>query len=141
MNNLDPHVKQNELVSLKVAAQITGYSSDYIGQLIRANKIAGRQVYSNIAWMTTVKAVMDYKLADSKDHNSLAYKLKIYFRKLNMELIALKLFFNTFKTILPIIFLILIITFSFIFFWGFKSQGQEIPLKPEPQNPQALFKY
>ena len=52
---------EKNLISLKEAAKISGYSSDYIGQLIRAGKIPGKQVYSNIAWMTTAEAVIEYK--------------------------------------------------------------------------------
>ena len=47
-------------ISLKEAAKISGYSADYIGQLIRAGKLPGRQVYVNVAWMTTEDAVREY---------------------------------------------------------------------------------
>lgn len=45
--------KQKGYITLKEAAHITGYTSDYIGQLIRAGKIKGEQVYSTVAWVTT----------------------------------------------------------------------------------------
>ena len=47
-------------ISLKEAAKISGYSSDYIGQLIRQGKLSGKQVYCNVAWVTTEKAVREY---------------------------------------------------------------------------------
>lgn len=50
-----------EFITLKEAAQITGYSADYIGQLIRAGKLEGKQVYSNVAWMTTREALEEYQ--------------------------------------------------------------------------------
>ena len=47
-------------ITLKEAAALTNYSSDYIGQLIRAGKIRGEQVYSNVAWVTTEDEVLAY---------------------------------------------------------------------------------
>ncbi len=47
-------------ISLKEAAAISGYSPDYIGQLIRAGKLPGEQVFLNVAWVTTENAVRDY---------------------------------------------------------------------------------
>lgn len=47
-------------ITLKEAAALTNYSSDYIGQLIRAGKIKGEQVYNNVAWVTTEEEVLSY---------------------------------------------------------------------------------
>ena len=47
-------------LTLKEAAKLAGYSSDYIGQLIRAGKIRGEQVYSGVAWMTTKDEIQAY---------------------------------------------------------------------------------
>lgn len=47
-------------ITLKEAAQLSNYSSDYIGQLIRSGKLEGKQVYSNIAWVTTEEALYNY---------------------------------------------------------------------------------
>jgi hypothetical protein len=47
-------------ITLKEASKLSGYSSDYIGQLIRQGKIEGKQVYSNVAWVTTKKALAGY---------------------------------------------------------------------------------
>ena|SRR6185503_13135100 len=49
-----------KLISLKEAARISGYSSDYVGQLIRSGKLEGKQVFSNVAWMTTEDAIQNY---------------------------------------------------------------------------------
>lgn len=58
--------KQSEkYISLKEAAKISGYSSDYIGQLIRQGKLPGKQVFSNVAWMTTREAIEQYKNGES----------------------------------------------------------------------------
>jgi hypothetical protein len=45
---------------LKEAAKLSGYSADYVGQLIRAGKLEGKQVFSNVAWMTTEDAIQKY---------------------------------------------------------------------------------
>ncbi len=88
-----------KLINLKEAAKISNYSADYIGQLIRAGKISGKQVYCNIAWMTTAEAVLNYKKNESKYNKKT--KVKGYFsvqkQKLLMQLNIIKLFFKTFK--------------------------------------------
>lgn len=53
-------LKDSEFISLKEASELSGYSSDYVGQLIREGKIPGKQVFSNVAWVTTEAAVRDY---------------------------------------------------------------------------------
>lgn len=52
--------KSDAYISLKEAARISGYSPDYIGQLIRKGKLPGKQVFSNVAWMTTEDAIREY---------------------------------------------------------------------------------
>jgi len=52
--------KEKGYITLKEAAEISGYTSDYIGQLLRAKKIRGEQVYSGVAWMTSRQEVMAY---------------------------------------------------------------------------------
>jgi len=52
-------------ITLKEAAAIANYSPDYVGQLIRAGKIKGEQVYSNVAWVTTAAEIEAY-LQDKK---------------------------------------------------------------------------
>ncbi len=47
-------------ISLKEASQISGYAPDYLGQLIRQGKLPGKQVYSNVSWVTTEEAVRAY---------------------------------------------------------------------------------
>jgi hypothetical protein len=56
--------KQKGFITLKEAGELAGYTPDYIGQLIRAGKIKGEQVYCNVAWMTTEDEVRSY--LDSK---------------------------------------------------------------------------
>ena len=64
--------KEPEYISLKEAAKISGYSSDYLGQLIRGGKLSGKQVFSNVAWVTTEDAVYDYLRNGRRQDESLA---------------------------------------------------------------------
>ena len=71
--------KEKSYISLKEAAKMSGYSPDYVGQLIRAGKISGKQVYSNISWVTTEEAILDYLQKEKKGKASLGdgtYKVK-----------------------------------------------------------------
>ena len=52
--------KNDKHITLKEAAEISGYSPDYLGQLIRSGKLKGEQVFSNVAWMTTEKEILSY---------------------------------------------------------------------------------
>ena len=110
-------MKEKALISLKDASKVSGYSSDYIGQLIRAGKIPGKQVCCTVAWMTTIDAVMAYKNKGKADAK-LSFKEKLInrFRMLIMELDIIKLFFKTFKYSFPLL-LVIIISFSLLSFY------------------------
>lgn len=60
-------------VTLKEAASLTDYTPDYIGQLVRAGKIEGRQVYSNVAWVASEESLQKYLAAKGKDAPELAH--------------------------------------------------------------------
>jgi hypothetical protein len=97
---------QESFINLKEASKISGYSPDYIGQLIRSGKIPGKQVYTNVSWMTTAEAVLAYKQgkeSQKSDKVGLKEYLLTKQRKAKMELDILLLFFKTFKSILPIL--------------------------------------
>ena len=47
-------------IDLKKAARISGYSSDYIGWLIRKKKIKGKKVFTNISWQIPLKEIVEY---------------------------------------------------------------------------------
>ena len=51
---------KEKFITLKEASKISGFAPDYVGQLIRMGKIPGKQVYSNVAWVTTEEAVLEY---------------------------------------------------------------------------------
>lgn len=63
---------KNDFITLREAAEISGYSSDYIGQLIRSGKLEGKQVFSNVSWVTTKAAVLEYTRKDKKGELSLS---------------------------------------------------------------------
>jgi hypothetical protein len=56
---------KDKFITLKEAAEISGYAPDYVGQLIRGGKLEGKQVFSNVAWVTTEEAIREY-MANSK---------------------------------------------------------------------------
>ena len=53
-------IKNKKYISLKEAAELSGYSQDYLGQLIRKGKLPGKKVYVNVAWMTTEEDLVAY---------------------------------------------------------------------------------
>jgi hypothetical protein len=61
----DPKLPEGH-ITLKEAARISGYAPDYIGQLIRKGKLYGRQIYYNVAWVTTEAALREYIAADKE---------------------------------------------------------------------------
>lgn len=101
------------LISLKEAAKISGYSADYIGQLIRSGKIPGKQVYVNVAWMTTAEAVLAYKqgeTSDKQDDGGMGNIFSRFKRRIGMELQILRLFFDNFRTAKSIV-AVLVVSF------------------------------
>jgi len=54
-------------LTLKEAADKTEYTPDYIGQLIRAGKIEGKQIYSSVAWVANENSLKQYLAARGKD--------------------------------------------------------------------------
>ncbi len=57
---------KEKYISLKEAAAMSGYTADYVGQLIRRGKLPGKQVFSNVAWMTTEEAIQEYMELNNK---------------------------------------------------------------------------
>ena len=138
-------------ISLKKAAEISNYSADYIGQLIREGKISGRPVYTNITWQTTAEEILNYKNRGGKEKISVKKgflsKLLSIQEILIREIKIIKVFVKTFRFVLPLIF-ILILTFSlaigFIFSTQFKSvmpwqSAEEIPIQKNVDPNQPLI--
>jgi len=68
---------KDKYISLKKASQILGYSSDYLGSLIRGGKIKGKKVYLSSSWITTRKALIEYKNGKEKEVEENRVKIKI----------------------------------------------------------------
>ncbi len=114
MENDNKIINENNLITLKEASKISGYSPDYIGQLIRSGKIPGKQIYYNIAWMTTAEDVLNYK-KNGESNKKLGIKdiLSLKSRKFILEINVLKLFLKNFKSSLPVL-IVLLISFLFL---------------------------
>jgi hypothetical protein len=50
-----------EFITLKEAARISGYVSDYIGWLVRNGKILGKKIYSEISWQVNEASFKKYQ--------------------------------------------------------------------------------
>lgn len=126
----------NNLINLKEAASISGYSADYVGQLIRQGKIPGKQVACNVQWMTTKEAVLGYKQGDgqkSKD-TKIANFIKGKKNRLGFEWEVYKLFFKTFKSLAPVLIILIISFFTLIIFSIYNLfSNKNIPPIPEKQ--------
>jgi hypothetical protein len=106
-----------KFISLKEAAEISGYAPDYIGQLIRAGKITGKQVYTNVSWMTTEAAVLGYKNKSGQAIDAQADTgdfLGNFGRRIKLEIELLKQLSKTFKLFLPTISIFIISLFIFL---------------------------
>lgn len=107
-------LKKSKYISLKKASKLSGYSSDYLGQLIREGKLHGKQVYSNVAWVTTEKSVQEYLNNKKKPSDGLTLlKKRISF-------------YRIFKTLKVLGIIIAIIIFLFIFYIASVSIDRKI---------------
>ena len=88
--------ESGKFLTLKEASELSNYSPDYIGQLIRAGKIDGKQIYSNVAWVTTESALRNYMEKKGKEGELLAnsaYELPDLFRPLLYIVIGVAVLF------------------------------------------------
>jgi len=69
--------KKQKFISLKEAAKLTGYASDYIGFLIRNGKIGGKKDCSGVSWMTTEEDLKKYQKQIVVQKKKVNSKLKI----------------------------------------------------------------
>ena len=121
--------KRKKLISLKEAAKITGYSSDYIGHLIRSGKIMGEQVYVNVAWMTSADEVLAYKNKVRQENNCGRKQKGNKEHILEQQFNLIRIFCRAAKSSLPllivIIFIFIILSFYlfYIFFHNVELSG------------------
>jgi len=135
--------KEKKLISLKEAAEISGYSSDYIGQLIRGGKIFGEQVHSNVVWMTSSQAILEYKNKSKKislKESSFLIEKK---RQFSLQWKILKVLFENFKGLILALFFFLLILFISLFsaFYLFFSQGDDSELNAGQNISDSVIQY
>jgi len=74
---------ENKLLTLKEAAQISGYAPDYIGQLVRKGKLPGKQVYTDFAWMIGEQDLKNYMAGVRRQQEKqISQKNKVSYRLL-----------------------------------------------------------
>ncbi len=120
LNNKDKYI------TLKEAGEISGYSSDYIGQLIRQGKISGKQVYYNVAWITTKQEINKY--LGNKNKPVKKFDLRIFYLKFKNNLSNFLFAFHPMVIFRSFVYsiLILVIGFSVLFlFVSLNSNNQE----------------
>jgi hypothetical protein len=108
---------EEKLITLKEASALSGYSADYIGQLIRSGKIPGKQVFTNITWVTTAESVISYKERKNKHPKG---SISGFYERLLFEFRVMALFFRTFRTAWPYLaFVAVFLSFSTYFLLDF----------------------
>ncbi len=85
-------MKKEKFLSLKEAAEISGYAPDYIGQLIRKGKLKGKQMYSGVAWVTTEGALKTYLRDAQGNRKGQAFLAFEYFNTLKRGISAERFF-------------------------------------------------
>lgn len=77
--------EQKGYITLKKAAQISNYSPDYVGQLIRSGKIRGEQVYQQVVWVTTEDEIRAYmeRIRTGSNESELTYQEAVVARYTN----------------------------------------------------------
>jgi len=78
------YLKGKKYISATRAAEVTGYSSDYIGQLCRGKKITGNLV--GRSWYVLEDEILDYK-----KKNFVAHKKTLKTRKAHKKVLMMKL--------------------------------------------------
>jgi hypothetical protein len=115
-------MKTQKYISLKEAAKISGYAPDYIGQLIRKGSLPGKQVYYNVAWMTTEEAVRSYvrEIREGRGTYSLQEKGVRVFRRLKLRLFSEAQLVTIVRAVLYLV-IVLSVGFFLILFYIFST--------------------
>ena len=98
-----------KIISLSQASQISGYTQDYLGYLIRQGEIKG--VKKGRVWFTTEEEVKDY----------------IFKKKIRSQKFAISGFFSPSRT--KKIILVTLISFLVIFFFLNLKKGKMVPVE------------
>ncbi len=113
--------EQKKYLTLKEAALLSSYTPDYIGQLIRAGKLEGHQVYTNVSWVTTEKALRHYM--ESKGKSDMDTELRVFSPGFLQKYGRYTLYL-----IIGVLILVLLV-FSYILFVGIDRAVTESSLK------------
>ncbi len=107
--------KLDGYITLKEASELFGYSPDYIGQLIRKGKIEGKQVYANVAWMTTINTLEEY-LARERGATILKEKPPVTLRLMQLLVSeqSVQVARWTLRVLIPLLVIIAALVFYFI---------------------------
>jgi len=81
---LNKKYSEKKYLSLKEAAEISGYASDYIGWLIRTGKIKGKKVYTGISWQTTEEAIKNYQKRKTKTKGKIFFNFPSYIKSIHL---------------------------------------------------------
>jgi Na+-transporting methylmalonyl-CoA/oxaloacetate decarboxylase gamma subunit len=114
-------------ITLKEASERFGYAPDYIGQLIRKGKIEGKQVYANVAWMTTEEAMTDYvatlssQTAEKRSGKSDTPSSRSFFSTFSLDRFMTALFTEKMTRIyvwgMRVLLVVLLIALVFVFYF------------------------
>lgn len=126
--------KNDKHITLKEAAEISGYSPDYLGQLIRNGKLKGEQVFSNVAWMTTEKEVLSY-VKQKKKNNSCSAKQEAssVFDQIIKQILAWD-WGKIYTRILYIVMMIMVLFIVFLFFIFSVNFEKRLEMKAEKES-------
>ncbi len=126
--------KKDEYISLKEAAKLSGYSSDYIGYLIRTKKIKGKSISLGKTWVINPETVLNYKIKKKKEKKigkNLKIKKFFWSKKLSRFLPAFKHNFSEgLHYALPSVLVFLIIGISALVIYAFPKKEQKIEVFP-----------
>ncbi len=127
--------KPKKYITLKEAAKISGYSADYLGQLIRQGKIYGKKIYLNVAWVTTEEEIYRYLQQRKNQDSSSKYLVREGYLRLSYKIKSLPL---PPANVLLKSFVLSFILVAFIFSWLFWVQSNK-PVKSIDNNFQVSF--
>jgi len=115
--------KKENYITLKEASKMSGYASDYIGQLIRSGKLPGKQIYINTAWVTTEEAVMEYVQKSKQQGNAKTGLIERTINKIRQKMLNLRSLagLNGFLSMVLYLSLALSIIFAILLFYIFSN--------------------
>jgi len=96
-----PHLF-NKKLTLKQASRISGYSPDYIGQLLRTEKLKGKRIKTQVSWLVEKQNIENYRDGREERQSNTRKPLRFSFikvRRKKLILIGRRLFASIFVLI------------------------------------------